>query len=154
MSTKPKDAIAMLKEDHKTMKSIMEDIDATTERGVKTREELLGKMKTELQLHEMIEEEVFYPALRRHKKAKEIVLEGYEEHHAVDMLLEELEGVAFGDETWSAKFTVIKENIEHHIEEEEGEMFKKAHQVFDDEELTTLGEQMAALKEEHLAPTP
>lgn len=154
MSTKPKDAIAMLKEDHKTMKSIMEDIDATTERGVKTREELLGKMKTELQLHEMIEEEVFYPALRRHKKAKEIVLEGYEEHHAVDMLLEELEGVAFGDETWSAKFTVIKENIEHHIEEEEGEMFKKARQVFDDEELTTLGEQMAALKEEHLAPTP
>lgn len=153
MTEKAKDAIAMLKEDHKAMKSIMEDIDATTERGVKTREELLGKMKAELQLHEMIEEKVFYPALQEHKKAKEIVLEGYEEHHAVDMLLGELEGVAFDDPTWSAKFTVIKENVEHHIEEEEGEMFPKARDVFDPDELTLLGEQMAALKEEHLAPS-
>lgn len=153
MTAPPKDALALLKEDHKTMKSIMEDIDATTERGVKTREELLGKMKTELQLHEMIEEEIFYPALREHKKAKEIVLEGYEEHHAVDMLLEELESVAYDDQTWGAKFTVIKENIEHHIEEEEGEMFSKARQVLDEDELKALGEQMAAMKDEHMAPS-
>jgi len=142
------DAISLLKQDHKTMKKIMEDIDATTERGVKTREDLLAKMKQELTLHERIEEEVFYPALREHKKAKDIVLEAYEEHHAVDTLLEELEAVPFDDETWSAKFTVIKENIEHHIEEEEGEMFDKARQVLDGDELEDLGARMQQMKDE------
>lgn len=140
------DAISLLKDDHKTMKKIMGDIDSTGDRAVKTREELLAKMKQELTIHERIEEEIFYPALREHKKAKDIVLEGYEEHHAVDVLMDELESVPFDDETWSAKFSVIKENIEHHIEEEEGEMFKKARQVFDEQELVGLGERMQQLK--------
>jgi hypothetical protein len=142
------DAIAMLKQDHKEMKKVMSDLDETTERGVKTREELLGKMKKELTIHERIEEEIFYPALHEHKKAKELVLEAYAEHHAVDMLVEELNGVPFADENWGAKFSVIKENIEHHIEEEEGELFKKARQIFDEQELRDLGEQMMRLKEQ------
>lgn len=141
-------AISLLKDDHKTLKKIMADIDGTTERGLKTREELLAKMKAELTIHERIEEEVLYPAMREHKKAKDIVLEAYEEHHAVDTLLDELESVPFDDETWAAKFTVIKENIEHHIEEEEGEMFDKARQIFDDAELAELGERMKAMKDE------
>jgi hemerythrin HHE cation binding domain-containing protein len=143
-----KDAVTLLKEDHKKMKKIMSDIHSTTERGVKTREELIEKMRGELKIHERIEEEIFYPALRKHKKAKEIVLEGYAEHHAVDVLLDELDGVPFDDETWGAKFNVIKENIEHHIEEEEGDMFKKATQVFDDGEVEDLGEGMARLKDQ------
>jgi hypothetical protein len=144
----PKDAIALLKADHKKMKKIMGELDSTTERGLKTREQLITTMKQELQVHERIEEEIFYPALREFKKAKEIVLEGFEEHHAVDMLVDELEAVSFDDETWGAKFTVIKENIEHHITEEEGEMFKKARQLLGAEMLTELGEQMMALKEQ------
>src|SRR5687767_6347483 len=143
----PLDAIALLKDDHKKMKKILQELDSTTERALKTRDELITKMREELQIHERIEEEIFYPALREHKKAKEIVLEGYEEHHAVDLLMAELDGVAYDDETWGAKFTVIKENIEHHIEEEEGEMFSKARQVFDKAELDELGEQMIARKE-------
>lgn len=146
-----KDAIALLKRDHQTMKKILSDLDSTTERGVKTREELFAKMKSELKVHEAIEEEIFYPALKEHKKAKEIVLEGYAEHHAVDLLVDELEGIAFDDEEWGAKFSVIKENIEHHIEEEEGEMFKKARQVFDEDELEALGEQMAQRKQQRSA---
>lgn len=142
------DAISLLKDDHKAMKKLMDDIDGTTERGIKTREELLAKMKTELTIHERIEEEIFYPAMREHSEAKDIVLEAYEEHHAVDTLLDELESVPVDDETWAAKFTVIKENIEHHIEEEEGEMFEKAEQAFDAEELTALGERMKAMKDE------
>ena len=74
------------------------------------------------------------------------MLEGYEEHHVVDLLMSELESLDVSDETWGAKAIVMKENIEHHIEEEEGEMFAKARQVFDRAELIDLGERMAARK--------
>ena len=74
------------------------------------------------------------------------MLEGYEEHHVVDLLMSELERLDVTDETWGAKAIVMKENIEHHIEEEEGEMFAKAHQVFDRAELLDLGERMAERK--------
>ena len=145
---KPVNAIDLLEEDHKKMKKIMQEIDATTERGVKTREEMLAKMESELLVHERIEEEIFYPALKAHKKAKDFVLEAYEEHHAVNMLLEVLNGVPFDDETWGAKFTVIKENIEHHIKEEEEDLFKKARQNLSTEELEELGIAMRELKDE------
>jgi hemerythrin-like domain-containing protein len=98
-------------------------------------------------IHERIEEEIFYPALKEHPKAREIVLEGYEEHHVVDEIMGELEATDVTDETWSAKFKVMKENIEHHIEEEEGDMFKQARQVFDADELESLGARMQELKQ-------
>ena len=137
------DAIAMLKADHDKIKDLLARLDATTERGVKIREELFATIKGDLTIHEIIEEEIFYPALREHPKAKAIVLEGYEEHHVVDTVMAELEGLDVGDETWGAKATVMKENVEHHIEEEEDEMFKQARQVFDRQELEDLGDRMA-----------
>ena len=142
------DAIMLLKDDHDRLKKLLNELDATTERGVKTRERLLGRVKEELTVHESIEEEIFYPALKEHPKTKEITLEAYEEHHVVDMVMKEIEGLPFDDERWGAKFTVMKENIEHHIEEEEGQMFKQARQVFEEEELEALGERMAARKEQ------
>jgi hemerythrin superfamily protein len=140
------DAITMLKADHDKVKALLEDLDTTTERGVKTREELFATIKGELTVHEIIEEEIFYPALKSHPKAVDIVLEGYEEHHVVDVLMGELESLDVSDETWGAKASVMKENVEHHIEEEEGEMFQKARQVFDRQELEDLGERMARRK--------
>ena len=140
------DAISLLKDDHQAMKKLLTELESTTERGVKTRQELFAKVKQELTVHESIEEEIFYPALKEHPKAKEIVLEAYEEHHVVDTVMAEIEGVPFDDETWGAKFKVMKENIEHHIEEEEREMFKQARQVFEPDELTALGDQMADRK--------
>jgi hemerythrin-like domain-containing protein len=142
------DAISLLEEDHKKVKKLLTDLDSTTERGVKTREELFTKVKQELQVHEAIEEEIFYPALKEHLKAKDLVLEAYEEHNVVDMVMKEIEGVAYDDETWGAKLTVMKENVEHHIGEEEDEMFKQARQVFSTEELADLGERMAARKDD------
>jgi len=142
------DAMSLLKEDHRKVKKILAELESTTERGVKTREELFTKVKQELVIHEAIEEEIFYPALKEHPKTKEIALEGYEEHHVVDTVMAEIEGVAYDDEKWGAKFTVMKENLEHHIEEEEGKMFKQANQVFDQDELTQLGESMKARKED------
>ena len=139
------DALKLLKQDHKKVKKLLKELEETTERAVKTREKLTEELKREIKPHEAMEEEVFYPALRRKLKDDDIVLEGYEEHHAVDVLMDELESVPFDDETWGPKMKVIQENIEHHIEEEEGEMFKNARKVFDSEQLEDLGERM----EEH-----
>ena len=133
------DAIALLKEDHDKVKRLLTELESTTERGVKTRSELFATIKGELTVHEIIEEEIFYPELKAHPKARDIVLEGYEEHHVVDLLMGELESLDVSDETWGAKAIVMKENIEHHIDEEEGEMFAKARQVFDRAELVGPG---------------
>jgi hemerythrin superfamily protein len=140
------DAIALLKKDHDKVKSLLSELESTTERGVKTRTELFATIKGELTLHEIVEEEIFYPELKAHPKAKDIVLEGYEEHHVVDLLMGELEALDVTDEAWGAKAIVMKENVEHHIEEEEGEMFPQARQVFDAAELKDLGARMEARK--------
>ena len=141
------DAITLLKTDHNKVKKLLTELESTTERGVKTRSELFATIKAELTVHEIIEEEIFYPELKAHPKAQDIVLEAFEEHHVVDLLMGELESLDVSDETWGAKALVMKENIEHHIEEEEGEMFKQARRVFDAQELGELGERMAARKE-------
>jgi hemerythrin-like domain-containing protein len=140
------DAITLLKTDHDKVKQLLEELESTTERGVKTRTELFATIKGELTVHEIIEEEIFYPELKEHPKAKDIVLEGYEEHHVVDEIMSELESTPVDDETWGAKAKVMKENIEHHIEEEEGEMFKTARSVFERDELEDLGARMEARK--------
>ena len=144
---KAPNALTMLKEDHDKVKRLLTELESTTERGVQTRERLFATIKGELTVHEIIEEEIFYPELKAHPKAKDIVLEGYEEHHVVDEIMGELEATDVTDETWGAKFTVMKENIEHHIEEEEGDMFKQARQVFDDDELEDLGGRMEELRQ-------
>ena len=140
------DAIALLEADHTKVKRLLNELESTTERGIKTRTELFATIKGELTLHEIVEEEIFYPELKAHPKAEDIVLEGYEEHHVVDVLMGELERLDVSDETWGAKALVMKENIEHHIQEEEGEMFRQARQVFDAAELDDLGARMEARK--------
>jgi hemerythrin-like domain-containing protein len=141
-------AVTMLEQEHVALKRLLRDLEATTERAVRTRAELLGRITDALVAHEAIEEEIFYPALKQHPKAKDIVLEGYEEHGVVDILLGELATVPVDDETWGAKAKVMIENIEHHIGEEEDDMFVKARQVFSRTELRELGEAMAVRRAE------
>jgi hemerythrin superfamily protein len=140
-------ALTLLKNDHDKVKRLLAELETTTERGLKTRSELFATIKGELTVHETIEEEIFYPALMEMAKTKDITLEAYEEHHVVDLLMGELEELDVADESWGAKAKVMQENIEHHIEEEEGEMFQKTRQVFDERELEELGQRMQARKE-------
>jgi len=140
-------ALTLLKDDHDRIKKLLSQIKETTERAEKTRGELFSEIKQGLTVHEVIEEEIFYPALKEHPKAKDIVLEGYEEHHVVDEIMGELEGLDPTDESFGPKAKVMAENVEHHIEEEEGEMFDQARRVFDDSELEELGRRMAERKE-------
>ena len=145
------DALQLLKDDHKKVKKLLEELDGTTERAEKTRTELFDRLKHELTIHETIEEEILYPALKEFAKTRDITLEAYEEHHVVDQIVSELETTPVTDETWGAKLTVMKENLEHHIEEEEDQMFKQARQVMEPGDLDELGDRMAARKEELLA---
>jgi hemerythrin superfamily protein len=94
-----------------------------------------------------MEEDVFYPALRSaSERSTEIVLEGYEEHHVIDIVLDELLDVPEDAEQWRAKLKVLYENLEHHLEEEEGEMFERARESMRSETLEALGRQMAQAK--------
>lgn len=144
-------AFTLLKADHEKVAGILESIEETTERAVKGRDELFTQLKTELDLHAMIEEEIFYPALEEAEETRDVALEAYEEHRLVKQLLGELEAEPKDTEEWTAKFTVLKENIEHHVEEEEGEMFKKARQVLSEEEIETLGNRLQEAKQQNKA---
>jgi hemerythrin superfamily protein len=135
-------AITLLEADHREVEKLLDRLDETSVRARKTRQELFGTLRDALAVHEAIEEEIFYPALKEHPRARDIVLEGYEEHHVVNGIIDELADVPVDDETWAAKFSVMKENLEHHIEEEEGDMFTKARRVFDEGELAALGTAM------------
>ena len=141
-------AFTLLKADHEKVAGILEEIDETTERAIKGRNEKFAQLKSELDLHAMIEEEIFYPALKEADETRDITLEAFEEHRLVKQLLGELEAEPKDTEEWTAKFTVLKENIEHHVEEEEGEMFKKARTVLDADQVEELGARMEEAKQE------
>lgn len=142
------DAFELLKQDHKTVSGIFEKLDETTERGVKTRDELFTKLKTELDIHAYIEETLLYPTLKEAKETHDITLEAIEEHKVVKRLLGELEALPKDREEWGAKLTVLKENVEHHVEEEEDDMFKDARKVLSQEQIDDLGTRMEAAKQE------
>lgn len=142
------DAFELLKKDHEKVSGIFEKLEPTTERGVKTREELFAQLKQELDIHSQIEEQILYPVLKEAEETHDITLEAYEEHNVVKTLLAELEALPKDDETWEAKLTVLKENVEHHVEEEEGEMFKKARKVLSTEQIEDLGVRLEAAKKE------
>ena len=145
------DAITLLEADHRRLEALLDQGEQTSARGARKRTELLHTLTRELKAHELMEEKVLYPALQSHPEAKDIVLEGYEEHHVADVIVAELHELARDDEQWGPKFKVLKENIAHHIEEEEGEMFRTARGLFSAEQLQQLGATMARLKAESLA---
>ena len=137
------DALDLIKRDHKRLRKLL---DETLKAEGAEREERLDHLRTELVAHERMEEEVLYPRLRDEKKAHETVLEGYEEHHVADVLLDELLDVPPETDLWKAKVKVLKENVEHHMDEEEDELFKEARAVLNREELNRLGERMEQIK--------
>lgn len=142
------DPFVLLEADHRRFKDLLKQGEAITERGTKRRTQLLKTLMAELNVHELIEERILYPALKAHKQARQIVLEGYQEHHVADLIVNELRALARDDEKWGAKFKVLKENVEHHIEEEESKMFRTARAVLSRDALNDLGVGMKALKAE------
>src|SRR2546423_551915 len=140
------DVIKLLKEDHKKVKKMLDELESTSERAENKREHLFAKVQHELRLHELVEEEIVYPAFRAQSRLKDIVLEGIEEHHVIDLIMDEIAGESVTDESWAAKVKVMKENVEHHVEEEEEKMFPQARKLFKEEELEMLGRQVEQRK--------
>ena len=134
-------ATDLLKKQHKEVKTLFKEVENAE--GARERKRLMNEIATALEGHTVIEEEMFYPAVRglETQKAEEMVLEAFEEHHVVKLVLAELPNVDPEDERFEAKMTVLSELVEHHADEEEKEMFKLAQKLGKDE-LEALGEQM------------
>jgi len=144
-------AIELLKDDHQKVLKLLDEITSTTERAVKTRTDLLAKIEAELKVHTTIEEEDFYPAYKQAggKDEAKMFYEAVEEHRAVEKLvLPDLLNTKPDSVEFSGRVKVLKELLEHHIEEEETEMFKDAAELLSKEQLETLGQQMAAKQKE------
>ena len=134
-------ATELLKRQHKEVRTLFKNVEKTE--NARERRQFLDQIATALEAHTLIEEEIFYPAMRDidSKKAEEMVNEAFEEHHVVKLVLAELPKVDPQDERFEAKMTVLSELVEHHAEEEEDEMFKLAKKLGKDE-LEALGMRM------------
>ena len=147
------DPFELLKKDHKKVSELFEQIEAASGQA---KMRIFRQLKNELDVHAHVEEAVFYPALERERETREITLEAYEEHRVVKDLLAQLDAATSADEDWVARLTVLKENVEHHVEEEEGELFDKANDVLTGDQADQLADEIQAEKQRQNAslPTP
>jgi len=144
-----KNAIELLKEDHKKVKGLLAELTETTTRAEKTRTQLLAKIEQELMIHTDIEEKIFYPAFKEagNSDHSKMYFEALEEHRTVDeLVLPDLKKTPPTSEKFSGRAKVLKELIEHHADEEEKEMFKEAAKSMDKDQLAELGRQMSERK--------
>ncbi len=148
--TQQQDAVELLKADHKKVKDLFDDFDEAEDSAEK--QNIAEEAMKELRVHAAVEEEIFYPAVRKAlgKEEEDQMNEAEEEHRVAKTIIEELSSEDAEDDHFEAKFTVLAENIRHHIKEEEGEMFKEAKKA-KGLDLEALGEKMLARKEELLA---
>jgi hemerythrin superfamily protein len=140
------DATHILAADHRTVEKLFADFDKAN--GSDAKGKLADQICTELKIHAQIEEEVFYPALKG-KIDDDLLKEAYVEHDGAKILINEIVASSPDDEFFDSKVTVLKEEIEHHVKEEEKQhdnMFQQARAA--DVDLDALGEQMLARKEE------
>ncbi|MCE4538663.1 hemerythrin domain-containing protein [Pelomonas sp. P7] len=142
--SRAKDAIGMLREDHKKVLGLFEDYEKARSATVKKR--LVQQICEELTIHTQIEDEIFYPEFKAALKDKELVPEARVEHDSVKALIAQVQDKEPDGEDFDAKVRVMGEFVKHHVKEEQNEMFPKAKDSRMD--LVELGERMAALKEQ------
>jgi len=142
-NSKRETALTMLKTDHHKVKKLFARFE---EADSSEKQEIVSEALAELKIHAAVEEQLFYPALRQQMEDEDGLMdEADEEHHVVKFLIAELEQMQGNEDHWEAKFTVLAENVRHHIKEEEGEIFPKAKMTAID--FAALGEQMAERKQ-------
>ncbi len=142
------DAIVILKDDHKEIRKLFRDFQNAGESAVKTKGKIVEKIIEALTVHTYVENEGMYPAVRTRLPAlEEDVLESYEEHHVADLLCMELVAMSPDDERFTAKTTVLIENVTHHIEEEEAEWFPQVREGLSRKQLQEIGTRLLELKE-------
>jgi len=136
------DAIQLLKDDHKKVEKIFSDLENKRD----DRRALFPELDRELTIHAEIEEKVFYPAAREAAPTRDLVLESIEEHKQIKMVLADLEKTDMRTAEWAADLKVLKEDVMHHVGEEENDLFPKVKAILSKEQLEDLGSRMEELK--------
>ena len=145
--SKPQNAIALLRADHKKVSELFAQYENT--RSPEKKRTIVAEICIELGVHAQIEEEIFYPAVKRALRDRELVPEALVEHASVKSLMAQVEGVKPDGEMFDAKIKVLSEFVKHHVKEEQNEIFPKAAKTKLD--MNELGAQLAARKEQLLA---
>ena len=141
------DAITLLREDHRKVEKLFKEFEKAGPRAGKTKAKLVTQIIQELAVHAAIEEQVFYPAVRKAvEDAEDTVLESLEEHHIVKWVLSELEDMTPADERFDAKVSVLIENVRHHVKEEQDELFPEVRAALGRKQLAELGDALEAAK--------
>jgi hemerythrin superfamily protein len=138
------DAIELLKQDHRKVEKLFADLES--KKG--ERQSLFNQLDQELSVHAEIEEKLFYPAGKEAEPTRDLVLESIEEHKQVKMVLGDLEQADKNTDEWTAGLKVLKEDVTHHVGEEENELFPKIKKVLSKDQLEDLGQRMEKLKQQ------
>ncbi|HXN02403.1 MAG TPA: hemerythrin domain-containing protein [Candidatus Dormibacteraeota bacterium] len=140
------DAIELLKYDHKKVEKIFTAMESKDD-----RQRLFPELDRELSVHAEIEEKIFYPAAKEAEPTRDLVLESIEEHKQIKMVLADLEQTDKTTDEWGAALKVLKEDVMHHVGEEEDELFPKVRKILSKEQLEDLGRRMEELKMQLMA---
>lgn len=146
-STKSQDATTLLRADHKLVSELFESYEKASTTASKKK--IVSQICMELSVHAQVEEEIFYPAIKKALKDHELVPEATVEHATLKSLIGQVEGVEPDGEMFDAKIKVLCEYVEHHVKEEQNEMFPKAKKT--DIDMMKLGDQITARKQELIA---
>jgi iron-sulfur cluster repair protein YtfE (RIC family) len=148
------DALEILVLEHRRFEALLAQGAATTERARKGRRQLLDSLISELAAHEVMEEQVLYPALLSNFHTRETLTEGFNEHDNAEAIANQLKAISTDDPEWGAKFRELKVILQEHMDHEEKHLFPVARAAFSGEELRDLAEQMLALRPPRRSPTP
>jgi hemerythrin superfamily protein len=141
-------ALELLSKDHDRVSQMLEELSDAIETGSDRRyqRELFSQLRVELETHTRVEQEHFYPAVRRGENSEELILEAMDEHSDIKQMIEELGDLQFGTAEWEDTFLILKENVEFHIQSEESQIFTRARELFSIEQLEDMGRLMEAEK--------
>ena len=137
-------ATQMIRQDHKKVEGLFKKFEQT--KGAQAKRRLAENAMAELEVHAALEEEIFYPAVKKEVEDGSMVQEAIEEHQTVKQLISELKGMDEADEEFESQFSQLVENVQHHVEEEENEMLPKVEES--ELDLNSLGQQMSQRKQE------
>lgn len=142
------DVFELLEKDHEKVKGLLAKLAATSDGAAKSREGLFKELATELALHSKAEEMIVYPRLKEFDELRDMVMEGIDEHQEAEQLLGELADLAKDDPQWGGKLKELTQALEHHVKEEEDELFPEARDLIDANELVELGVSVEQEKKE------
>jgi hemerythrin superfamily protein len=139
-------AIDLLEQQHREVEELFEEFESAGENAKKTKERICRELSEQLAMHAEIEEKLFYPESKQ-ENTEEILRESVEEHLSMKRILADLMDVGPEDDQFDAKMSVLKEQVEHHVEEEEKELFPKVRKSLSKKELEELGDRMQKMFE-------